>query len=68
MATVDVEKNDSFNHEDGWCPVFCPIKELDEEIDRMQQAGDDYFSRRKFLEGVRHARIIIRAASGGKIA
>lgn len=58
------EKKNVARHEESWCPVFCPMSELDDEIAKMHRLGDSYFSRRKFIEGVRHARIIIIAAGG----
>jgi len=54
------EKKNVARHEESWCPVFCPMDELDGEISKLQRLGDSYFSRRKFLEGVKHTRIFFR--------
>lgn len=53
-------------HESGWCPVTCPLNELEDEIASIPEKDGDY-GRKKFLEGVRHARIIFAAATGGKV-
>jgi hypothetical protein len=45
-----------------FCPLACTLAELDNEINKSTNA-----ERKAFLEGVRHARIIIRAATGGQI-
>lgn len=42
-------------------PMSCPMEELEEEITKIG------LLRSHFLQGVRHARIIIRAGTGGKI-
>lgn len=47
------------HHESVFCPVTCTLAELDNAI----KAASDK-ERRGFLEGVRHARIIIAAATG----
>jgi hypothetical protein len=60
--------NEEIRHEESWCPVFCPMAELEDEIEKIGRLGDEHFSRRKFIEGVRHARIILRASSGGMIS
>jgi hypothetical protein len=48
---------DFFNDEGAFDPVACEIEELDRAC--ALTTGD----RQKFLEGVRHARIILRAAT-----
>lgn len=52
-------------HESNWCPVTCPLHELEFEITKIPEKGR-HAGRKKFLEGVIHARIIIMVATGGK--
>lgn len=72
-TAISIDDNESTHlshrHEDSFCPVTCPMSELEAEIESMNNHSDNFanYGQFKFLEGVRHARIILAAASGGKI-
>lgn len=59
------------HHEDGWCPVTCPLGELETEIARLTSGTVGFdcpnYGQIKFLEGVRHTRIVVAAATGGRV-
>lgn len=46
-----------------FCPMSCTLDELEIQINNATN-----LERRAFLEGVRHARIIFRAATNGEIS
>ena len=49
--------------DDGtWCPVTCPISQLDKAVKFTENTPRGYF-----LEGILHARTIILAATNGRI-
>ena len=58
-------------HEESFCPVSCPIGQLEVEIYAARENnlfGNEEAKRVGFLEGVLHARILIAAAINRKIA
>jgi hypothetical protein len=56
-TTQTLQSQIDYNDEASFCPISCDFKTLDKAIDLT--VGD----RKSFLEGVRHARIILRAAT-----
>ena len=57
MTTTQTLQQIDYSDEASFCPISCDLDQLDKAIDLT--VGD----RQKFLEGVRHARIILRAAT-----
>jgi hypothetical protein len=57
MTTTQTLKQIDYNDEASFCPISCDLSTLDRAIDLTTS------DRQKFLEGVRHARIILRAAT-----
>ena len=50
----------------NFCPVCCSMKELEKKIRSTKKGGDLLES--KFLEGVRHCRIIMGCATNGAVS
>ncbi|OIR06023.1 hypothetical protein GALL_118200 [mine drainage metagenome] len=48
-----------------FCPVTCTMKELEKRIRETKKSD---YGLSKFLEGVRHCRIIMAAATGGAVS
>jgi len=57
MTTTQTLQQIDYSDEASFCPITCDIDQLDRAIDLT--IGD----RKSFLEGVRHARVILRAAT-----